>query len=77
MKNLTLTQIENLKKGDFIVEDRTGEMYRYEGMYSGDIWEFSGLVFEADDDMDGHFDYEKNRVALTKRELMYHFCLRD
>lgn len=77
MKNLTLTQILNLKKGDFVVEDRTGEMYRYEGMNNGHIWEFSGIVFEDDEDMDGHFDYDQNRVALTKNELMYHYCLRD
>lgn len=77
MKNLTLEQISNLKKGDYIVEDRTGEMFRYEGMNNGSIWEFSGIVFENDDDMDGHFDYNQNRVALTKSELMYHYCLRD
>ncbi len=76
MKNLTLEQIKNLKKGDCIINDRSPEMtYRYEGFNNGDIWEFSGIVYENDEDMDGHFDYNKNPISLTKSELMCHYCL--
>ena len=70
MKKITESNISELREGDLICFDEY-ETLKYSGWNNGHIWEFYGIVFENDDDMDGHFSEEKV-VRLTKSELIYH-----
>ena len=59
---------KNLVEGNLIQEKRTGDLLQYNGWNNGYIWEFYGLNYENEEDMDGHFDKE-NKIRLTKSEL--------
>ena len=59
---------KNLVEGNLIQEKRTGHLLQYNGWNNGYIWEFYGLIYENEEDMDGHFD-EENKIRLTKNEL--------
>ena len=61
--------IDELKEGTIICHKRGEEMeLRFRRKWNDNLYIFDGIVFENDEDMDGHFSEEKE-VVLTKSEL--------
>lgn len=66
----------NLKEGQ-IIYSKTGEELelRFRRQWNDNLYIFDGIVFDNDEDNDGHFS-EKNEVVLTKSELR-HWYIND
>lgn len=62
-------EIINLKQGQIITHKRGEELpLQFVRQWNDNLWIFNGLVFENDEDMDGHFSSEKE-IVLTVSEL--------
>ena len=63
------SEIQNLKQGQVINHNRGEELpLQFKRKWNDNLYIFNGLVFTDDEDMDGHFSEDNERV-LTLNEL--------